>query len=168
MGQLEKTMTKTYMEKGFDRIVCDKELIFPKNTALAATWILAAFKGINLKIFDMRESSSLADYYVLGSAQNVTTARSMAEGLESHLKRHRYSARSIEGLESAQWILLDFGDMIIHIFQESVRDIFDLDELWKEYPSVPIPQEYYFSRPEGSEEEEAHKVEEGETTEPYF
>lgn len=135
----------SFREKKFKEIVVANESEFPKNFALASAWTLADFKGINLKIIDMKETSSLSDYYILASAENTTAARSMAETLSSLLKKNGQSIRSLEGVEDAEWILIDCSDVIVHIFLESVREVFDLDNLWRENPQVKIPQEYYFS-----------------------
>ena len=153
-------MVKGHSSKEIDKIIHNKKLEFPKNFALACARILADFKGINLKIIDMKKTSSLADYYVLASAENTTTARSMSEGIQFHLKRHQRPILSVEGVESAEWVLLDFGDLIVHVFQETIRDIFDLDHLWRDNPTVPIPQEYYFSDQETESETES--------ADPYF
>lgn len=149
-----------YRLKKFNQIVEEGKSEFPKNIALAASWTLADFKGINLKIIDMRETSSLSDYYVIASAENTTTARSMADTLSMLLKRNNLAIRSLEGTEDAEWILIDCSDIIVHIFLESVREIFDLDNLWRENPQIEIPQEYYFSHHSTQKEEE--------TTETYF
>ena len=141
-------VARSHAIKAVDKIIQDKKTPSPKNFALASAWILADFKGINLKILDMQKTSSLADYYVLASAENTTTARAMAESIQFHMKRHNLPAQSVEGIENAQWILLDCGDIIVHVFQEAIRSVFDLDDLWRENPAVPIPQEYYFSRQE--------------------
>lgn len=151
-------MAKDYQEKEFKKII-DEVQDFPKNIALASSWLMADFKGINLKIIDMRNTSSLSDYYVLGSAENTTTARSMADSLSSLLKRNGSSIRSLEGTEDGEWILIDCSDIIVHIFLESVREVFDLDRLWKDNPQIDIPVEYYYGNRETSEEE---------TTENYF
>ena len=158
-------MSTERITREIDKIVHDKKLPSPKNFALATAWILADLKGVNLKILDMRKTSSLADYYVLVNAENTTTARSMTERVQFHLKRHQLHSRSVEGVESAEWILIDCGDIIIHILQETSRDIFDLDNLWRENPIVPIPQEYYFSHQESVKEGEG---EEEESTDSYF
>ena len=153
-------MVRGHSDKKIDTIIHNKELKFPENIALACAWILADFKGINLKIIDMKKTSSLADYYILASAENTPKARSMSESIQFHLKRHDHPVRSAEGIENAEWILLDFGDLIVHIFQETIRDIFDLDDLWKENPTLPIPEEYYFSNEETPDEKES--------LDPYF
>lgn len=124
-----------------------------KKMALSAAWIIANFKGVNIKIYDARKSSSLCDYNVIATAQNVTQAKTMVDEIQYNLKQHGSKVLSLEGITDGAWMLLDAADVIVHIFQEIPRDIFDLDKLWSDYPQVEIPQEYYF----GHSEEEAPK-----------
>ena len=72
----------------------------------------------------------------------------MVDEIQYNLKQHGAKVLSLEGVTDGEWILLDCGDVIVHVFQELSRDIFDLDELWSSYPQVEIPQEYYFEHPE--------------------
>lgn len=140
-------MSNPYIEKQITKIINEDGIEFPKNIALASAWIIANFKGVNIKIFDVQGSSSLCDYNIIASAQNVTQARSMVDELSPNLKKNGQEILSVEGLTDAEWILVDAGDVIIHLFQETARDIFDLDTLWQGYPQVQIPEEYYFSNP---------------------
>ena len=134
---------------------------YPKNMALASAWAIAHFKGVNIKIFDVAKISSLCDYNIIASAENTTQARSMASAISAGLKEEGHSMISLEGLSDGEWILLDMGDIIIHIFQENARDVYDLDSLWIDYPIAPIPAEYYISsnirRPEDEEEKSSLK-----------
>lgn len=141
-------MANPYVEKEVKKIVEELSSEYPKNIALAAAWIIANFKGINIKIFDVKESSSLCDYNIIASMQNTTQARAVIDELSANLKKNGNNIISVEGLTDAEWILLDAGDIIIHLFQETARDIFDLDNLWGVFPQVEIPSEYYFSSPE--------------------
>ena len=141
-------MSNTFIEKEVAKIVEEHKADFPQNIALAAAWIIANFKGINIKIFDVRESSSLCDYNIIASAQNTTQARSIVDVLSPSLKNHNQEIISLEGVHEAEWILVDVGDIIIHLFVETSRDVFDLDQLWKDYPQVQIPEEYYFGTPQ--------------------
>lgn len=142
-------MSREFITKEVDNIFEDKKLPFPKNMAMSAAWILGNFKGINLKVLDVSKTSSLADYYVLGSATNLTQAKSMAEEIGHQLRRRGHDVLSKEGMNDADWILIDFGDIIVHVFLESSRDVYDLDNLWTGAPSIEIPQSYYFSSDEG-------------------
>ncbi len=119
-----------------------------KKMALAAAWIVANYKGVNIKIYDVSGSSSLCDYNIIATAQNTMQARTMIDEIQHNLREHGGKILSLEGLTDGEWMLLDAGDVIVHIFQELPRDIFDLDELWSSYPQVEIPQEYYFEHPE--------------------
>ena len=138
-------MSNEYVEKNVDQIVDSKELEFPLNLAMATTWILGNFKGINLKILDMKNSTSLADYYVLASATNASQSSAMSNEIIKQMQRREINVVSKEGTHNgADWILLDLGDFIVHIFQETSRNIYDLDNLW-DAPTVAIPNEYYYS-----------------------
>ena len=146
-------MKKDYISKKVDSIINDPKIIDPQNFALASTWIMIDYKGLNLKILDMKNSSSLADYYILGSTENAMTARSIADSIQCQFKRHKLLPFSVEGMENATWILLDFGDIIVHVFQETIRNIFEVDHLWQDNPTIAIPQHYYFSSNEKKPEE---------------
>ncbi|OIQ16780.1 MAG: ribosome silencing factor [Bacteriovorax sp. MedPE-SWde] len=134
-----------YILSNVDEIINKKELEFPLNMAMAGTWILGNFKALNLKVIDMKDSTSLADYFVLASASNMTQAQAMASELSKQMNRLGYEVLSKEGYNSnSDWILIDIGDVIVHIFQETSRDVYDLDNLWNS-PSIQIPNEYYYS-----------------------
>ncbi len=138
-------MSREFVDAEIDKIVNDKELEYPKNMAMAAAWILGNLKGINLKCFDVSHTSSLSDFYVLASASNTTQASAMAEDVMRTLKRNGMSILSKEGVNGSDWILLDAGDILVHIFLESARDVYGLEELWTEAKPVGIPNSYYFS-----------------------
>lgn len=161
-------MKEDYISKKVDSIINDPKLGNPQNFALASAWIMIDYKGINLKILDMKKNSSLADYYILGSTKNAMTARSIAESIQYHFKRHKFPPFSVEGVENATWILLDFGDIIAHVFQESIRNIFDIDHLWKNNPTIAIPQSYYFSASEGTSKEDSDQKENQDEDKSYY
>jgi len=142
-------MSREYVTKEITEIFNDKNLEAPLNMAMAAAWIMGNFKGINLKVMDLRKSSSIADYFVLGSAGNPTQAAAMAEEISHQFRLLGMEAISKEGLKaSTDWILLDYGDVIIHVFHEPARMVYDLDSLYKNALTIEIPESYYFSTPE--------------------
>ncbi|MGE3610911.1 MAG: ribosome silencing factor [Bacteriovoracaceae bacterium] len=136
-----------YVQNEVNKIITNKAYDFPLNHAMAATWILANFKGDNLKIFDMKKSSSLCDYSILATAQNATQARAMVDEISANLKLQGASIVSYEGYEGADWILLDTGDIIVHVFNGPARDVYDLDIVYGRNPQVKIPEEFYFGKP---------------------
>jgi ribosome-associated protein len=138
-------MSNDYVSTEVSKIIKDATLEHPKNVAMAAAWIMGNYKALNLKIYDCSKSSSLTDFYILASTTNSTQTQSMAEEISHQLKNNGIEARSKEGVGTSEWALIDFGDIIVHIFQDSARDIYDLDHLWRNLPQVSIPNEYYFS-----------------------
>lgn len=141
-------MSQEFISKEVSKIIESGEYEYPLNLAMAGAWICGNFKGHNLKVLKVAGMSSLADYFVLASATNVTQGKAMAETILVELKKHGAKSISKEGLPQTDWMLLDLGDIIVHIFQDISRDVYDLDGLWRDAPSIEIPQEYYYSSDE--------------------
>jgi ribosome-associated protein len=142
-----------YIQNEVKKVITDSSFEFPLNHAMASAWILANFKGDNLKIFDMRKTSALVDFSVIATAQNATQARAMADEISVNLKQQGASIVSFEGYETADWILLDTGDIMIHVFTGHARDVYDLDMVYAKNQQVKIPEEYYFSKPTSASNE---------------
>jgi len=138
-------MTQEFSDKEIAKIMNDDSFKFPLNVAMASAWILGNLKGINLKVMDVSKVSSMSDYFVLATATNTTQAKSMASSIVEKLKKHKIRNYSLEGADEANWILIDFGDVIVHVFTESFRGSYDLDGLWKEATMVQVPNSYYYS-----------------------
>jgi len=136
-----------YIAGEVGKIIDNKQFEFPLNHAMATAWIMANFKGEDLKIFNMKKSSSLCDYSILATAQNTTQARAMADEISANLKNVGAHMVSFEGYESADWILLDTGDIIVHIFNGPARDVYDLDTRFARSEQIKIPEEFYFGKP---------------------
>lgn len=136
-----------YVQNEVKKIISNPAFEFPLNHAMAATWILANFKGDNLKIFDMKKATSMCDYSILATAQNATQARAMVDEISASLKLQGANIVSYEGYEGADWILLDTGDIIVHVFNGPARDVYDLDLVYGRNPQVKIPEEFYFGKP---------------------
>jgi ribosome-associated protein len=138
-------MANEYISNEVNKVLSDKKLPFPLNHAMASACILANLKGLNLKMLDMgKATSALCDYSLIVSASNPTQARAMVDEVAYQLKQHGAQMHSLEGYDSADWILLDTGDIIVHVFLETTRDVFDLDRLFTSYPQIKIPDEFYF------------------------
>ena len=136
-----------YVQGEVNKLLSNKKWEFPLNHAMAATWIIANFKGENLKIFDMRKSTALCDYSIIATAQNATQARAMADEVAQNLKLNGAKLVSFEGYDQADWILIDTGDIFVHIYNGPARDIYDFDMLHAKTAQVQIPQEFYFGKP---------------------
>lgn len=136
-----------YIQAEVNKVITNPEFAFPLNHAMATAWILANFKGDNLKIFDMRKSTSLCDFAVIATAQNATQARAMVDEISLNLKNQGAHILSYEGYEGADWILLDTGDIMVHVFNGPARDVYDLDMIYAKNAQVKIPEEFYFGKP---------------------
>jgi ribosome-associated protein len=142
-------MNRDYVTKEVSAIVGDKSIESPLNIAMASAWIMGNFKGLNLKILDLRKVSGISDFFVIGSASNTTQASAMAEEISHQMRLNGIEALSREGLKTnTDWILLDYGDIIVHVFHEPSRTVYDLEHLYKNAISIDIPESYYFSTPE--------------------
>ena len=150
-------MSDTYVDREIKKVLEGTE--YPQNMALACAWVIANFKGINIKIFDVSKFSSLCDYNIIASAENTIQAKSIAIEIQKQLRANGATVNSLEGLVEGDWILLDMGDFIVHIFQDISREVFNLEELWSEAEQVEIPNEFYYGPSDEASEE---------TTDQYF
>lgn len=89
-------------------------------------------KGEDLRLIDIGDVSVLADYFIIATGRNRTQVQAMADEVEQRLGRAGAVPRQIEGYQSANWVLLDFGDVIIHIFDAQNRLFYDLERIWKD------------------------------------
>jgi ribosome-associated protein len=97
-------------------------------------------KAVNVQIFDVVGRVDYADFLVLMSGRSDRHVVSIADGIEEHLSKEtpKRKASAIEGRELANWIVLDFGDVVAHVFQEEARAFYDLDALWQDARRVPV------------------------------
>ena len=99
-------------------------------------------KAYDLVVLETGRLSSIADYFVICSARSDTQAQAIAEGVESHLAAQGVRPLSVEGLPHAQWVLLDYGDVVVHVFYLPVREFYDLERLWARAPRVELPEPF--------------------------
>jgi ribosome-associated protein len=98
-------------------------------------------KAVGLEILDVAGRTDYADFLVLMSGRSDRQVAALAEGIEEALRKSGRRAQNIEGRESARWILIDFGDVVVHVFQEEIRPLYDLEGLWEDARRVPPPSE---------------------------
>jgi ribosome-associated protein len=92
----------------------------------------------DLRVLDLRAISAFADYFVIASGGNSRQIQAIADEVELQLKKAGDRALSLEGYDNAEWVLLDYGDYLIHIFSEKARAYYDLERLWREAKIVPL------------------------------
>ena len=90
----------------------------------------------DIKIIDIRSISVLADYFIIADGSNRNQVQAMADSAEEALGRAGYDAKQIEGYQSANWILMDYKDIIVHIFCREDRLFYDLERIWRDGKTV--------------------------------
>ena len=99
-------------------------------------------KAYDLVLMEVGGLSSLADYFLVCTGRSDTQVQAIAQGIEENLARVGMRPLAIEGLTRGQWVVLDYGDVIVHIFYEPVREFYDLERLWARAPRVGLPEPY--------------------------
>ena len=89
-------------------------------------------KGENIKVIDISGISVMADYFVIASGKNLNQIKAMADEVEDKLSKTGVEPRQIEGANSSGWILMDYHDFIIHIFNEDMRLYYDIERIWSD------------------------------------
>lgn len=89
-------------------------------------------KGKDIKVIDIHEVSVIADYFVIASASNQNQVQAMVDNVEEMLTKAGYEPKQIEGTRNSSWILMDYGDLIIHVFDEENRLFYDLERIWRD------------------------------------
>ena len=89
-------------------------------------------KGVNIKVIDISNISILADYFIIAGGTNENQVKALADNVEEELAKVDVTPKQIEGYNNANWILMDYQDVIIHIFNEQDRLFFDLERIWSD------------------------------------
>ena len=97
-------------------------------------------KAHDLVVLDLREVASFTDYFVIASGTNVRQVQAVADEVQEQLRKQLgVRPARVEGYNSAEWVLLDYGDFILHVFEEKSRRFYDLERLWRDAARVPLP-----------------------------
>ena len=95
-------------------------------------------KGEDIKIIDISEVSPISDYFVLASGSNRNQVQAMADSVVEKMHKAGFSLKQIEGYDSANWILMDFVDIVVHVFDRESRNFYDLERIWKDGKLVEL------------------------------
>ena len=113
-----------------------------RETALLCVRFALEKKAYDLVVLDVRGLTSLADYFVVCTGRSDTQVQAITQGIEENLARQGVRPLSVEGFTRGQWVVVDYGDVVIHVFYEPVREFYDLDRLWARAPRVALPEPY--------------------------
>ncbi len=109
-----------------------------KEMVKIAYHALSDKKGEDIKIIDITGISVLADYFIIANGNSDSQVNALVDNVEEELHKAGYTLRQREGQASGSWVLLDFGDIIVHVFDKENRLFYDLERIWKDGKDVRI------------------------------
>lgn len=107
---------------------------------LTALHAAAEKKAFAVVVLDLREIASFTDFFVITTGANERQVQAISDEVYETLKKKGSPAARVEGYKSAEWILLDYGDFIFHVFEQKARQFYDLERLWRESKRVELPE----------------------------
>lgn len=110
----------------------------PEELARSCAVVASEKKGTQLSILNIGKVSDVADFFVIASGTSTRQIKTIADAIEAFSKSISEFPR-IEGYQQAQWIVIDLGDVVIHLFTEEYRQYYDLDTLWMDAPRITLP-----------------------------
>lgn len=96
---------------------------------------LENLKGQNIVQLDVREMTDVTDTLIIASGTSGRHARSLADNVVEELKKQDYRPLGVEGIDAGDWVLVDYGDTVVHVMQQETRDFYELEKLWSIKPS---------------------------------
>ena len=109
-----------------------------EETVRRAARAAVAKKAVDLLVLDVQGVSSVTDYFLVCSGRSTTHVRTIIEGIREELKEAGTRPLHAEGTPESGWVLLDYGDVLMHVFLEETRAYYALERLWGDAPSVPL------------------------------
>jgi ribosome-associated protein len=108
--------------------------------ALLCTRAALAKKATDVVVIEVGNHTTIAEYLVVCTGRSDRQVQAIAQGVDDELRAARMRALAIEGMSRGQWVLIDCGDVIVHVFQQPVREFYDLERLWQHAPVVELPE----------------------------
>lgn len=103
--------------------------------------LILSKKGYDIKVLDLREISSIADYFIICSADSHSQVRAIADEVDDKLRDIGIKCHFKEGYNTLNWVLLDYFDVVVHIFKTEAREFYNLEKLWGDAPTEIISDE---------------------------
>jgi ribosome-associated protein len=107
-----------------------------KEIAITCAKIADEKKALDIVILDVDKISSITDYFVICSAINERQLHAIADEIDKQMKKISVNKFGMEGYREAKWVLIDYGDLIVHVFEKEIRNYYDLELLWGDAPKV--------------------------------
>ena len=110
----------------------------PKEMALLLAQAMDSKKGKDIRVLETDGVTTLADYFVLCTATSTTQVKAMSDACEEAMEKNGEQVHHIEGHRGGTWILQDYGDVVVHVFDKEARAFYDLDRLWADAKTVDL------------------------------
>lgn len=111
-----------------------------KRMARLAYQALDEKKGEDIKVIDISQVSVLADYFIIANGNSESQVRALVDNVEEELAKAGYDMKQREGYGSGNWILMDFGEIIVHVFDKENRLFYDLERIWRDGKQVELSE----------------------------
>lgn len=98
-------------------------------------------KALAIVVLDLREIASFTDYFLITSGTNARQVQAIADEVVERLKKQGTRAARVEGYKTGEWILVDYGDFVLHVFEDKARRFYDLERLWRDAARIAVPAE---------------------------
>lgn len=109
-----------------------KELENAKQMARIAYQALTEKKGEDVRAIQITEIATFADYFIIADGTNPSQVGALVDNVEEKMSKAGYEPKRIEGIRNSNWILMDYGDIIVHVFLKEDRLFYDLERIWKD------------------------------------
>ncbi|MDY5845132.1 MAG: ribosome silencing factor [Bariatricus sp.] len=111
-----------------------------RNMARIACKAIEDKKGEDIRVIDISQISVLADYFIISNGCNESQVRAMVDNVEEEMFKAGYEVKQREGYGSGGWVLLDFGDIIVHVFDKENRLFYDLERIWRDGKQINVEE----------------------------
>ncbi|HDH11084.1 MAG TPA: ribosome silencing factor [Nitrospirae bacterium] len=109
-----------------------------KNRAVKVAELAIDKKARDTIILELKDLSTIADYFVICSGENPAQIKAIADAIDEYFSKKKIFPIGKEGLDVAHWVLIDYGDIVIHIFDKETRGFYDLEKFWMDAPRIPV------------------------------
>lgn len=115
-------------------------LLDSRKKAIMAAKSAAGKKAKDIRILELKDISTITDFFIICSGESTTQIKSIAEAIEEEFSKEKIYPQGREGLNFARWVLLDYGDVVVHIFDQESRNYYELEKLWLDAPRISFEE----------------------------
>jgi iojap-like ribosome-associated protein len=142
---MEETQEKSLKHQAAESVVSSQHTPFSDLDAEVQLALRCASdkKASNMVVLDLRDIASFAEFFIIASGANQRQVQAICDEIGEQLKK-QLNARAIrvEGYSTGEWVLLDYGDFIVHVFDKDAREFYDLERLWRDAKRVELPNDF--------------------------